>query len=151
MTSMLSPGFERTLCLIKPDAVANNTYGSILETIQQNDLTVTLVVRRTLTDTEAETFYAEHRGKPFFHSLVTFMSSGPLLIVMLDGQHAITRLRTLMGPSDLTQAAPETLRARFATGGPANAIHGSDSAHAVTREYAILFPDKVGHLLRQTA
>ncbi|MDP3598080.1 MAG: nucleoside-diphosphate kinase [Nitrospirota bacterium] len=151
MTSMLSPGFERTLCLIKPNAVANNTYGAILETIQQHDLTITLVVRRTLTPAEAEDFYAEHRGKRFFHDLITGMCSGPLLVVMLDGQHAVSRLRTLMGPADLTQAAPDTLRARFATEGSTNSIHGSDSAHAAAREYAILFPPQQPPLLEQIA
>lgn len=139
MTSTLSPTFERTLCLIKPDAVANKSYGDILEAIQNSDLTVTLVVRRTLTPPEAESFYDEHRGKPFFHELITSICAGPLLIVMLDGLHAISRLRTLIGPSDLTHAAPDTLRARFASA-TSNAIHGADSAHAVAREYAILFP-----------
>jgi len=150
MTSALSPAFERTICLIKPDAVAGDYYGEILEAIQQSELTVTLVVRRTLSTEEAEALYAEHRSKPFFTGLITFMCSGPLLVVILDWPHAIARLRTLMGPSDLTQAAPDTLRARFATGGSANAVHGSDSAHAAAREFAILFPQEP-QLLSQTA
>lgn len=142
MTSALSPVFERTVCLIKPDAMASNHYGPILEALQQHDLTVTLVLRRTLSIAEATAFYVEHRGKPFFPGLITFMCSGPVLIVILDGPNAIARLRAIIGPTDLTQAAPHTIRARFATpGGPGNAIHGSDSAHAAAREYTILFPD----------
>lgn len=150
MKSTLSPTFERTLCLIKPDAVANGSYGTIIEAIQNSDLTVTLVVRRTVTRSEAEAFYAEHRGKPVFHELITSICAGPILIVMLDGLQAISRLRALIGPSDLNHAAPDTLRARFASE-TSNAIHGADSAYAVTREYGILFPTQDGQALQHIA
>lgn len=130
-----------TLGLIKPDAVQRQHIGAILAQCEAAGLTVRALTMTTLSQTDAERFYTEHRGKAFFPRLTTFMSSGPLVAMVLSGPGAIQRYRALMGATDPTAAAPDTLRARFGTAGERNAVHGSDSPTAAAREIAFFFPD----------
>jgi nucleoside-diphosphate kinase len=136
---------ERTLVLIKPDAVERRLAGRILDRFEQRGLTIRgaklLQVRRDL----AEKHYAEHREKPFFGELVDFITSSPTLAVVLEGESAISVVRTTMGATNPTNAAPGTIRGDFALAMPDNLVHGSDSAESSEREIALWFSD--GELL----
>lgn len=125
---------ESTLAIIKPDAVQKGCIGQILSIYERNHLSPVAMRMLTLTRLGAEKFYAEHQGKPFFDRLITFMSSGPLVAIMLTGDQAIQRHRTLMGSTDPAKAAPGTLRALFGEAGERNAVHGSDSYESAMRE-----------------
>ena len=131
---------QSTLALIKPDAVAKHHIGAILTQCEAAGLHVTGLRMMTLTQAQAELFYAEHHGKPFFERLTTFMASGPLVAVRLSGENAIANYRRLMGATDPTKALPNTLRAWFGTAGERNAVHGSDSPESAARELAFFFP-----------
>ena len=130
---------ERTLSIIKPDAVRANSTGAILEAIEASGLRVIALRMLQLSRGEAEGFYAVHRGKPFFDSLVQFMISGPIVVACLEGEGAIEAHRTLMGATDPAQAAEGTLRRRFATNIEQNACHGSDAPETAAFEVSYFF------------
>ncbi|MEO1767536.1 nucleoside-diphosphate kinase [Thiobacter aerophilum] len=132
---------ERTLSIIKPDAVAKNVIGKIYSRFESNGLKIVAARMRWLSRAEAEGFYAVHRGKPFFNDLVTFMTSGPVMIQVLEGENAIAKNRELMGATDPKKAAPGTIRADFAQSIDANAVHGSDGPDTAKAEIAYFFPE----------
>jgi nucleoside-diphosphate kinase len=131
---------ERTLSIIKPDAVAKNAIGQILARFEAAGLTIVAARMKHLSRAEAEGFYAVHRERPFFKDLVEFMSSGPVMIQVLEGEGAIARNRELMGATDPKKAAPGTIRADFAQSIDANAVHGSDAPETARSEIACFFP-----------
>jgi nucleoside-diphosphate kinase len=130
---------QRTLSIIKPDAVAKNVVGEIYTRFERAGLTIIAAKMKHLSTEEAEGFYAVHRERPFFADLVKFMTSGPVMIQVLEGQDAVSRHRELMGATDPRQAAPGTIRADFATSIDANAVHGSDAEETAREEIAYFF------------
>lgn len=130
---------ERTFSIIKPDAVAKNVIGAIYTRFEQAGLKVVASKMKHLSKAEAEGFYAVHKERPFFPDLVAFMSSGPVMIQVLEGPDAIARNRELMGATDPAQAAPGTIRADFADSIDANAVHGSDGTDTAAEEIAYFF------------
>ncbi len=130
----------RTLTIIKPDAVSAGKTGEILAAIEADGFRIRALRMVRLDRREAEGFYAAHAERPFFPSLVDFMCSGPSVAAVLERDDAVSRLRELMGPTDPKDAAPETLRARFATSIERNAVHGSDSPASAAIEVAYFFP-----------
>ena len=130
---------ERTLSIIKPDAVAKNAVGAILARFEQAGLRIIAAKMRHLSRREAEGFYAVHRERPFFKSLVEFMISGPVMIQVLEGEGAVGRNRDLMGATDPKKATPGTIRADFADSIDANAVHGSDAVDTAAAEIAYFF------------
>lgn len=130
---------ERTLSIIKPDAVAKNVIGEIYTRFERAGLKVVAARMAHLSRAQAEGFYAVHRERPFFNDLVEFMTSGPVMIQVLEGDNAIARNRELMGATDPRQAAPGTIRADFATSIDANAVHGSDGEETAGEEIAFFF------------
>ncbi len=131
---------ERTLSIIKPDAVANNVIGQILTRFEGAGLKVVAARMLQLSHRDAEGFYAVHRERPFFKDLVDFMTSGPVLVHVLEGRDAIQKNRDLMGATDPRKAAQGTIRADFAQSIDANAVHGSDGAETAMLEIAYFFP-----------
>jgi nucleoside-diphosphate kinase len=131
---------ERTLSIIKPDAVANNVIGQIYTRFEQAGLRIVAARMKQLSRADAEGFYAVHRERPFFGDLVEFMTSGPVMIQVLQGEGAIQKNRDLMGATDPKKAARGTIRADFAQSIDANAVHGSDSADNAAVEIAYFFP-----------
>jgi nucleoside-diphosphate kinase len=131
---------ERTLSIIKPDAVAKNVLGKIYSRFETNGLRIAAAQMRSLSRAEAEGFYAVHRERPFFKDLVDFMISGPVMIQVLEGEDAIAKNRELMGATDPKKAAAGTIRADFATSIDANAVHGSDGPDTAKAEIAYFFP-----------
>lgn len=131
---------ERTLSIIKPDAVAKNVMGKIYSRFETNGLKIVAAKMARLSRTEAEGFYAVHKGRPFFNDLVAFMTSGPVMIQVLEGENAIAKNRELMGATDPKKAEPGTIRADFAQSIDANAVHGSDGPETATTEIAYFFP-----------
>jgi nucleoside-diphosphate kinase len=131
---------ERTLSIIKPDAVAKNVIGKIYSRFETNGLRIIAAQMRYLSRKEAEGFYAVHRERPFFKDLVEFMTSGPVMIQVLEGDNAIARNRDLMGATDPKKAAAGTIRADFAQSIDANAVHGSDGPETASVEIAYFFP-----------
>ena len=132
---------ERTLSIVKPDAVAKNAIGRILARFEGAGLKIVAARMLHLTEAQAQGFYAVHRERPFFKDLVKFMVSGPILVQVLQGENAIARNRDLMGATDPKKAAPGTIRADFAQSIDANAVHGSDSAENARTEIAYFFPE----------
>ena len=130
---------ERTLSIIKPDAVAKNVIGEIYARFERAGMKIAAARMKHLSREEAEGFYAVHRERPFFADLVEFMSSGPVMIQVLEGKDAIARNRELMGATDPRQAAPGTIRAEFASSIDANAVHGSDAAETAKHEIEFFF------------
>ncbi|MBI1859738.1 MAG: nucleoside-diphosphate kinase [Deltaproteobacteria bacterium] len=130
---------ERTFSIIKPNAVKRNLIGKIIAIVEENGLKVVEARMKSLTQQEAEGFYAEHKERPFFPSLVKFMTSGPILLLALEGEGAVEKYRKVMGATDPAKAAPGTLRALFGEGIEANACHGSDSPTSAQRELAYFF------------
>lgn len=130
---------ERTLSILKPDAVAKNAIGEILSRFERAGLAIAGMKMLRLTWEQAEGFYAVHKDKPFFQELVRFMISGPIVVQVLEGENAIARNREIMGATDPRQAAPGTIRADFGTSIEANAVHGSDSQTAAAFEIAYFF------------
>ena len=130
---------EQTLSIIKPDAVSKNHIGEIVARFEKADLTIAAQRMVQLSRAQAEGFYAEHRGRPFFDGLVDFMTSGPVVVQVLSGEKAIFANRELMGAADPAKAAPGTIRADFAEAIDANAVHGSDSPASAAREIAYFF------------
>jgi nucleoside-diphosphate kinase len=131
---------ERTLSIIKPDAVAKNAIGAILTRFEKAGLRIVAARMTWLSQAEAEGFYAVHRGRPFFDDLVRFMTSGPVMVQVLEGEGAVARNRDLMGATDPAKAAPGTIRADFAQSIDANAVHGSDAPETAAVEVAYFFP-----------
>jgi nucleoside-diphosphate kinase len=131
---------ERTLSIIKPDAVKKNVIGQILARFEAAGLRVVAARMMFLSRAEAEGFYAVHRGRPFFNDLVEFMTSGPVLVQVLEGDNAIAKNRELMGATDPRKAAKGTIRADFADSIDANAVHGSDGTDTAKTEIAYFFP-----------
>lgn len=131
---------ERTLSIVKPDAVAGNLIGKIYARFEANGLKIVAAKMQQLSRADAEGFYAVHKERPFFASLVEFMISGPVMIQVLEGENAILKNRELMGATDPKKAAPGTLRADFAASLEANAVHGSDSPENAATEIAWFFP-----------
>lgn len=132
---------ERTLSIIKPDAVAKDVIGEIYCRFEQAGLKIIAAKMKLLSRAEAEEFYAVHRERPFFNDLVEFMTSGPVMIQVLEGQNAISRNRDLMGATNPQEAAPGTIRADFAQSIDANAVHGSDAAETAQIEIACFFSE----------
>lgn len=130
---------EKTFSIIKPNAVKKNNIGAIIERFEKNGLRVAAAKLVKLDAAKTEGFYAEHKARPFFGSLVSFMTSGPVLLMVLQGENAITRNREIMGATDPSKAAPGTIRKDFADSIEANAVHGSDSAASAEREIAYFF------------
>ena len=131
---------ERTLSIIKPDAVAKNVIGQIYARFEKAGLKVIAAKMAYLSRRDAEGFYAVHKGRPFFDDLVDFMSSGPVMIQVLEGDNAILKNRDLMGATDPKKAAAGTIRADFAQSIDANAVHGSDAPETAMAEIAYFFP-----------
>jgi nucleoside-diphosphate kinase len=131
---------ERTLSIIKPDAVKKNVIGQIVARFEAAGLRVLAARMMYLSRAEAEGFYAIHRGRPFFADLVQFMTSGPVLVQVLEGDNAIATNRELMGATDPKKAAKGTIRADFADSIDANAVHGSDATETAKTEIAYFFP-----------
>jgi len=131
---------ERTFCMVKPDAVGKRAAGAILQAIEESGLRIVALRSFRLTRAQAEGFYAVHRQRPFFSALVEFMTSGPIVAAVLEGEGAIARWRELMGPTDSTKAPPGTIRQRFGTDVEKNAVHGSDGADTARAEIPYFFP-----------
>jgi nucleoside-diphosphate kinase len=130
---------ERTLSIIKPDGVARDLVGEIVRRFEHAGLKVAAIRRLHLTPDEAGAFYAVHRERPFFGDLVKFMTSGPVVVMVLEGPDAIQKNRELMGATDPKQAAPGTIRADFSESIDANTVHGSDSPETAAAEIAFFF------------
>jgi nucleoside-diphosphate kinase len=130
---------ERTLSIIKPDAVAKNVIGEIVSRFEKADLKIVAMQMKQLSKADAEGFYAEHKERPFFADLVAFMTSGPVVVQVLEGENAIALNRELMGATNPKEAAEGTIRRDFAESIDANAVHGSDSAASAEREIAYFF------------
>jgi nucleoside-diphosphate kinase len=131
---------ERTLSIIKPDAVAKNVIGQIYARFEKAGLKIVAARMVQLSRAEAEGFYAVHKARPFFNDLVNFMISGPVMIQALEGDGAILKNRDLMGATDPKKADKGTIRADFADSIDANAVHGSDAAETAAVEIAYFFP-----------
>ena len=131
---------ERTLTIIKPDAVETGHAGDIIKMFEANQFKLVAARLVRLTKREAEGFYAVHRGKGFFESLTAFMTSGPALVMVLEGEGVIANLRQVMGATNPVQAAPGTIRKLYAQSIERNAIHGSDSPETAAFEIAYFFP-----------
>ena len=130
---------ERTLTIIKPDAVAKNVAGQIIARFEQAGLTVLAARLVHLTPAQAGGFYIVHKERPFYASLCAFMTQGPCMPIVLEGEGAIARLRDLMGATDPAKAAPGTIRKDFASSIEANAVHGSDSPESAAFEIPYFF------------
>ncbi len=130
---------ERTFSIIKPDATKRNITGKILDRLESAGLRVVAQKRVQLTKAQAEGFYAVHRDKPFFNDLVAFMTSGPVVLQVLEGDNAIAKNREVMGATNPANAEPGTIRADFAESIEANSVHGSDAADTAAQEIAYFF------------
>ena len=130
---------ERTFAIIKPDATKDGHVGAILARIQESGLRLVACKTLHLSKSQAEGFYYVHRERPFFGSLVTFMTEGPIVAMVLEGESAIRRWRDLMGPTDATKAPKETLRGTFGTSIERNATHGSDAPETAAYEIGFFF------------
>lgn len=131
---------ERTLVLIKPDGVSRGLVGEVLSRIERKGFTIVALELRTLDRATAEAHYAEHASKPFFASLVDFITSGPLVAAVIEGADAIAQWRAMMGATNPVTAAPGTIRGDLATVMQQNVTHGSDSPESAARELALFFP-----------
>jgi nucleoside-diphosphate kinase len=130
---------ERTLSIVKPDGVARNLIGEVYRRFESNGLTIIAARMLKLSQEQAGMFYAVHRERPFFRDLVHYMSSGPVIAQVLEGENAIAKHRDIMGATDPKQAAPGTIRADLAQSIEANVVHGSDAAETAAREIAFFF------------
>ncbi len=130
---------ERTFSIVKPDAVAKNLIGQIYSRFEQGGLRIVASKMLRLTQAQAEGFYAEHAERPFFKDLVTYMTSGPVMVQVLEGENAVVTNRTLMGATNPAEADAGTIRADFAESVEANAVHGSDAPESAAREIAFFF------------
>lgn len=133
---------ERTLSIIKPDAVGKNVIGEIYSRFEKAGLSIVAAKMVQLTDETAGGFYAEHKERGFFKDLIAFMTSGPVMVQVLEGEGAVAKNRELMGATNPAEAAAGTIRADFAVSIDANAVHGSDSAQSAAREISYFFKDE---------
>lgn len=135
---------ERTLSIVKPDAVSKNLIGPVLTLLEKAGLKVVAARMMHLSKTQAEAFYDVHRGRPFYDGLVKFMSSGPVLVQVLEGENAILKNREVMGATNPKDAAPGTIRAEFAASIDENVVHGSDAPETAKTEIAFFFkPEEI--------
>jgi nucleoside-diphosphate kinase len=132
---------ERTLSIIKPDAVAKNIIGEVIARLEKGGLSVVAARMLHLTQEQAQAFYAVHKDRPFYGDLVSFMTSGPVLVQVLEGDNAIARNREIMGATNPKDAAPGTIRADFASNVEENAVHGSDAPETAQTEIAFFFDE----------
>ena len=132
---------EKSLSIIKPDAVSKNVLGKILDRFESSGLKIVAIKMLHLDQDMAEGFYAEHKGKPFFDKLINFMTSGPVVVQVLFGENAIKANRELMGNTNPEEAASGTIRSDFAESIDANAVHGSDSSESAEREISYFFTE----------
>ena len=130
---------ESTLSIIKPDAVAKNVIGKIVDRFESNGLKIAAMKKVQLSQADAEAFYAVHASRPFFGELVKFMISGPVVVMVLEGENAVAKNRELMGATNPKEAAKGTIRADFADSIDANAVHGSDSLENANIEFSFFF------------
>jgi nucleoside-diphosphate kinase len=130
---------ERTLSIVKPDGVQKNLIGEVYRRFEQAGLRIVAARMRQLTQAEAEGFYAVHRERPFFKDLVRYMTSGPVVVQVLEGEDAVAKHRDIMGATDPKQAAKGTIRADLASSIEENVVHGSDSTENAAREIAYFF------------
>ena len=131
---------EYTLAIIKPDAVRNKHSGKIIDRIEQEGFDVIALEKRLLTVSQAQKLYAEHQARPFYPKLVEFMTSGPIVVMILSKSNAVRDWRSLIGATNPANAAEQTIRSLYGTDGTQNAAHGSDSLESATREVAFFFP-----------
>jgi nucleoside-diphosphate kinase len=134
---------ERTFSIIKPDAVAKNVIGEIYSRFEKNGLRIVAAKMLHMTREQAQGFYAVHKERPFYNDLVEFMTSGPVMVQVLEGENAIAENRELMGATNPAEAAPGTIRADFAKTVDENAVHGSDAPETAAVEIEFFFPDGV--------
>ena len=132
---------ERTLSIIKPDGVRRGLIGEVIKRLEANDIRIVAMKMIHMTKEEAKGFYAVHREKPFFDSLTDFMSSGPIVVMVLEGEDVIARYRELMGATNYKEARPGTIRADFATAIEKNVVHGSDAPETARTEIAYFFSE----------
>ena len=130
---------EQTFSMIKPDAVKKNHIGAIIERLEKNGLRIAAAKMLTLDKPKAEGFYAEHKGKGFFDGLINFMTSGPAVLLVLEGENAVAKYREVLGATNPANAAPGTIRKDFAASIDNNAAHGSDSPESAKREISYFF------------
>jgi nucleoside-diphosphate kinase len=130
---------ERTFGIVKPDAVAKNVIGGVIDMIEQTGLRLVGLRRLQMTTAQAEGFYAVHQARPFFADLVRFMSSGPCVVMAIEGDYAVSRYREVMGPTDSRKAPEGTIRAKYGTDIEKNAVHGSDAPETARAELAFFF------------
>mgnify|MGYP000538285981 CR=1 FL=1 len=130
---------EQTLSIIKPDAVRDNHVGAIIDRFEKNGLRIAAIKKVQLSKEKAGDFYAVHKGKPFYEDLTKFMSSGPVVVMVLDGPDAIQKNRKIMGATNFEKAEPGTIRKDFAKSMTENAVHGSDSSESAAQEITFFF------------
>ena len=130
---------EKTLSIIKPDGVARGLIGDVIKRLESNGLKIICIKMLKLTKDQAESFYAVHKERPFFQSLTYFMTSGPVVVMVLEGEDAIARYRDIMGATDYREAAEGTIRRDFATDIEKNIVHGSDSSENAASEIGFFF------------
>lgn len=136
---------ERTFSIVKPDAIKRNLIGEIYSRIEKSGLNIVAAKMLHLTEEQAGGFYAEHKGKPFFNDLVAFMTSGPIMVQVIEGEDAIASYRELMGKTNPEEAAMGTIRHDFALSMRHNSVHGSDSPESAAREIEYFFPESEIH------
>jgi nucleoside-diphosphate kinase len=132
---------ERTLSIVKPDGVQKNVIGEVYRRFEAAGLSIVAARMRRLSQADAEAFYGIHRERPFFKDLVAYMTSGPVIVQVLEGENAVAKHRDIMGATDPKKAAPGTIRADLATSIEQNVVHGSDSAENAAREIAFFFAE----------
>ncbi|ADI32724.1 nucleoside-diphosphate kinase [Staphylothermus hellenicus] len=132
---------ERTLVLIKPDGVRRGLIGEIISRFERKGLKIKALKMLWLTRDKAEEFYSVHRGKPFFESLIEFMTSGPIIAMVLEGDMAISVVRKMIGPTDGREAPPGTIRGDYSLSKSQNVVHASDSPESAVREIGVIFKD----------
>ena len=130
---------ERTFGIVKPDAVAKGAIGGVIDLIEKSDLRIIGLRYLKMSQDQAQGFYAVHKARPFFGDLVKFMTSGPCVVMAIEGENAVARYREVMGATDSKKAAPGTIRARFGTDIEKNAVHGSDAPETARSEIAFFF------------
>ena len=133
---------NKTLFILKPDSVERGVVGKILTAVEESGLKIRRMEMVRLTPDRAKEFYVEHQGKPFLDDLVAYMTSGPCVPVVMEGENAVRRLRELMGATNPADAEPGTIRARFGVNIQTNSVHGSDSPESARREVVFFFPDE---------
>jgi len=134
-------GVERTFVMVKPDGVARGLVGEVISRFEKKGLRIIALKMLRMSREQAEELYSVHRGKPFYNSLVDFVTSGPVVVMVLEGESAIDVVRIMIGPTDGRKAPPGTIRGDFALSIQENIVHASDSPESYRREHVIFFPD----------